>query len=239
MIATVSHFSQNELGHCLGISAKDILLAPNGTEHLKAVSPDASVVARLGLEVGKYFVTLGLSTANKNIPLAIEAFRQLGRTDTRLVVIGKGSPRVFGSQHLKSSQGVLFTGRLSDEEVTGLLRSATALLFPSRYEGFGIPSLEAMLQGCPVIASTAPGIMEVCGDAALHFHPDNAELLRDLMRRVLDNPDVAAAMRTKGIRRPDRYRWDDTAAVFLEALDNLDWDKVPEILIATNTLEKA
>lgn len=239
-IATVSYFSQAELARCLGIPGKDILLAPNGTEHLRTVVPDASVVNRLGLKAGKYFVTLGLSTANKNISLAVEAFRLLDRPDTKLVVIGKGSSRVFGSQDLRHSPGVLFTGRLTDEEVTGLLRSATALLFPSRYEGFGIPSLEAMLQGCPVIASTAPGLMEVCGDAALHFDPDNAELLQDLMRRTLDNPDVAAAMRTRGLHRPDRYRWDATAAVFIEALENLDWDKeTPEMVIATNTLEKA
>jgi glycosyltransferase involved in cell wall biosynthesis len=239
-IATVSYFSQTELGRCLRIPENDILLAPNGTDHLRTVSPDESVVDRLGLKAGKYFVTLGLSTANKNIPLAIEAFRLLERSDTRLVVIGKGSSRVFGSQALRANQGVLFTGRLTDEEVTGLLRSATALLFPSRYEGFGIPSLEAMLHGCPVIASTAPGIREVCGDAALHFHPDNAEMLQDLMRRVLENPDIGAAMRTRGRSRPDRYRWDATASVFVEALEALDWDKKrPEMAIATNTLEKA
>jgi glycosyltransferase involved in cell wall biosynthesis len=239
-IATVSYFSRSELGRCLKIPANGILLAPNGTEHLSTVLPDPTVVDRLGLEGGKYFVTLGLSTANKNISLAIEAFRQLDRPDTRLVVIGKGSPRVFGSQHLVSTPGVLFTGRLTDEEVTGLLRSATALLFPSRYEGFGIPSLEAMLQGCPVIASTAPGIMEVCGDAALHFHPDNAEMMRDLMQRVLDNPDVTAAMQVRGLIRPGRYRWDATAAVFIEALESLDWDnEKPEMVMATNTLEKA
>lgn len=237
-IATVSYFSQTELGRCLRIPDKDILLAPNGTDHLRTVLPDAAVVDRLGLEAGKYFVTLGLSTANKNIPLAIEAFRLLGRPDTRLVVIGKGSSRVFGSQNLESNPGVIFTGRLTDEEVTGLLRSAAALLFPSRYEGFGIPSLEAMLQGCPVIASTAPGIMEVCGDAALHFHPDNSGMLQDLMRRVLDNPDVAATMRARGHCRPDMYRWDATAAVFIEALERLDWDKErPEMIMATNTLE--
>jgi glycosyltransferase involved in cell wall biosynthesis len=91
-----------------------------------------------------------------------------------------------------------------------------------------------------VIASTAPGIREVCGDAALHFHPDNAEMLQDLMRRVLENPDIGAAMRTRGRSRPDRYRWDATASVFVEALEALDWDKKrPEMAIATNTLEKA
>jgi glycosyltransferase involved in cell wall biosynthesis len=222
-IATVSHFSRMELASCLGIPSEEILLAPNGTDHFKSVGPDPAIVDRLKLQTGKYFVTLGLSTANKNIPLAIEAYRLLDRQDTKLVVVGQGSSRVFGRQNLEASEGVMFTGRLTDEEVTGLLRSATALLFPSRYEGFGIPSLEAMLQGCPVIASTAAGIREVCGGAALHFHPDDAMTLRDLMRRVLDEPEVAAEMRAKGRSRPDVYRWDTAAAALMQGLQDLKW----------------
>jgi glycosyltransferase involved in cell wall biosynthesis len=220
-IATVSQFSRSELSRCLGIPAEEILLAPNGTDHFKSIVPDAAIVERLKLQAGKYFVTLGLSTANKNIPLAIEAYRLLDRAETKLVVVGEGNSRVYGSQHLESSGGVIFTGRLTDQEVTGLLRSATALLFPSRYEGFGIPSLEAMLHGCPVIASTAGAIRETCGDAALHFHPDDAMTLRDLMRRVLDEPEVAAAMRAKGQARPEMYQWDATATALIRGLEEL------------------
>lgn len=222
-IATVSHFSRMELANCLGIPSEEILLAPNGTDHFKSVVSDPTIVDRLKLQTGKYFVTLGLSTANKNIPLAIEAYRLLDRQETKLVVVGEGSSRVSGRQHLEANGGVIFTGRLTDEEVTGLLRSATALLFPSRYEGFGIPSLEAMYQGCPVIASTAGAIREVCGDAALHFHPDDAMTLRDLMRRLLDEPEVAAAMRAKGHGRPDMYQWDATATALIRGLQDLEW----------------
>jgi glycosyltransferase involved in cell wall biosynthesis len=221
-IATVSHFSRAELAGCLGIPAQDILLAPNGTDHFRSVVPDPTIVSRLELEPGKYFVTLGLSTANKNIPLAIEAYGLLNRPETKLVVVGKGSSRVLGSQTLKGDGGVIFTGRLSDQEVTGLLRSATALLFPSRYEGFGIPSLEAMLHGCPVIASTAPGLREVCGDAALHFHPDDAITLRGLMQTVLDDPEVAEAMRSRGLGRPDMYQWEAAAAALIDGLQGLE-----------------
>ncbi len=239
-IATVSSFSQNELALCLDIREDDILLAPNGTEHLRMVSPDETIVQRLKLDPGKFFVTLGLSTANKNVSLAIEAFRRLNRPDTKLVVIGKGSSRVFGSQKLPAIPGVLFTGRLTDEEVTGLLRSAAALLFPSRYEGFGIPSLEAMLQGCPVIASTAPGLMEVCGDAALHFHPDNVEMLQDQMQRILNHPEISSVLRAKGHNRPDVYRWNATAAVLAEALDNLALDKSTlELVMEPSSMEEA
>jgi glycosyltransferase involved in cell wall biosynthesis len=223
-IATVSHFSRTELARFLGIPSEEILLAPNGTDHFKSVVPEPAILDRLKLQTGKYFVTLGLSTANKNVPLAIEAYRLLDRQETRLVVVGEGSSRVLGRQHLEANGGVIFTGRLTDEEVTGLLRSATALLFPSRYEGFGLPSLEAMHQGCPVIASTAGAIREVCGDAALHFHPDNAMALRDLMRRVLDEPEVAAVMRAKGHGRPDLYQWDATAAALISGLQDLEWN---------------
>jgi glycosyltransferase involved in cell wall biosynthesis len=220
-IATVSQFSRQELASCLRISAEDILVAENGTDHFKVVAPDAAIVDRLKLKHGKYFVTLGLSNANKNIPLAIEAYALLNRPDTKLVVVGKGSAHGLGSQRFKRSQGVIFPGRLTDEEVTGLLRSATALLFPSRYEGFGIPPLEAMVQGCPVIASTAGAVLEVCGDAALHFHPDHARALRDLMRRILEDPDVAEEMRTRGLGRPDRSQWDATAEVLIRGLKDL------------------
>jgi len=221
-IATVSQFSRRELASCLGIPSEDILLAPNGTDHFRSVVPDPSIVDRLKLEAGKYFVTLGLSTANKNIPLAIEAYRSLNRQDINLVIVGKESSHTSGAQNLKVYGGVILAGRVTDEEVAGLLRSAIALLFPSRYEGFGIPSLEAMLQGCPVIASTAPAIMEVCGDAALHFHPDDAMTLRGLMQRVLDNPEVAGEMRTKGRCRPDIYQWDATAAALIRGLQDME-----------------
>ncbi len=220
-IATVSRFSRKELAGSLGIPMEDILVAPNGADHFRSVTADSTIVQRLELDPGKYFVTLGLSSANKNIPLAIEAYVLLNRPETKLVVVGEGSVNVAGTQKFKPNRGVIFAGRLTDEEVTGLLRSATALLFPSRYEGFGIPPLEAMAQRCPVIASTAGAVLEVCGDAALHFHPDNARRLTDLMRRVLDEPDVAAAIRARGLTRPNRYRWDAAAAALMQGLQEL------------------
>jgi glycosyltransferase involved in cell wall biosynthesis len=238
-IATVSNFSRTELSSCLGIPSEQILLAPNGTDHFRTVVPDLGIVNRLKLEAGKYFVTLGLSTANKNIPLAIEAFGLLNRPEMKLVVVGKGNSRVLGAQTLQANAGVIFTGQLTDEEVTGLLRCATALLFPSRYEGFGVPSLEAMLHGCPVIASTAAGLREICGDAALHFHPDDAITLRGLMQTVLDDPEVAEAMRTRGLGRPDMYHWDAPAAVLMEGLQDLERvvDK-RQFVVAKRTYQK-
>jgi glycosyltransferase involved in cell wall biosynthesis len=233
-IATVSHFSRLELAACLHIPASDIVLAPNGTDHFQSLQPDPDIVCRLNLTPAKYFVTLGLSTANKNIALAVEAFSRLNRPDTRLVVVGKGSERVANAANFKNDQGVLFTGRLTDEEVAALLRSATALLFPSRYEGFGMPLLEAMAQGCPVIASTAGAALEVCGDAALHFDPDNVYALADHMTRMLQHPEVAATLRPRGFAQPQKYQWAAAAAALMQGLQGLDRGTMSEgVAVAT------
>ena len=233
-IATVSRFSRSELASCLHIQEEKILLAPNGTDHFQAVFADAAIVERLKLTPGKYFLTLGLSTANKNISLAIEAHARLNRPDIKLVVVGKGSERVRKTPNFQANPRVVFTGRLTDEEVTGLLRSAAALVFPSRYEGFGIPLLEAMAQGCPVIASTAGAVLEVCGDAALHFDPDNVYGLTDLMSRLIADKDIAATLRKRGLARPQKYQWRTAAAALMRGLQDVESDVEPEEAMAVS-----
>ena len=220
-IATVSRFSQRELAKSLGIPRENILLAPNGADHFRSIEPDASIVPRLQLEPGKYFVALGLSSANKNIRVAIEAFARLRRPETRLVVVGEASGRVAAAHDFRLGAGVILAGRLNDREVAALLRSATALVFPSRYEGFGIPPLEAMAQGCPVIASTADAVMEVCGGAALHFHPDDVATLTNLMGKVLDVPRSVAVSRNMGLHRSSQFCWATAAARLMQGLQDM------------------
>jgi glycosyltransferase involved in cell wall biosynthesis len=220
-IATISEFSRGELTGTLAIPASDIIVAPNGTDHLKSVVPDHGVMERFNLTQGKYFITLGTSSVNKNIGLAVKAFDLLGRSDTKLVVVGKASARIAAEQKFTSTRGIIQAGRLSDEQVLGLFGAATALLFPSRYEGFGLPPLEAMASGCPVLASTAAGVLEICGRAALHFPPDDAAKLAELMSRVLDQPEVAGELRERGLARPGRYLWESAATALVAGLQGL------------------
>jgi glycosyltransferase involved in cell wall biosynthesis len=93
------------------------------------------------------------------------------RPDIAFVKVGAAKANVFGDLHLNKPDNVIMPGRLSDEEILALYRNAVALVFPSLYEGFGIPPLEAMTLGCPVLASRIPPIEEVCGDSALYFDP--------------------------------------------------------------------
>ncbi len=104
--------------------------------------------------------------------------------------------------------GVELRGRVPDEELVRLYRTASALVFPSLYEGFGQPPLEAMACGCPVAAAPTGAIPEICGDAARYFDPLSAESIAEAVADVLDHPADLAA---RGLERAARFSWDECA----------------------------
>jgi glycosyltransferase involved in cell wall biosynthesis len=127
---------------------------------------------------------------------------------------------VFGSAGLpEPGADVLLPGRLDDAEVAGLMQGARALIFPSIYEGFGIPPLEAFVNECPVLASTAPAVQEVCGDAADYFEPHDDATLARLMTMLLDDHDGALRRDrlAKGAQCVARYTWRGSAKILADA----------------------
>jgi len=215
-IGTVSQFSQLELADVLRLEAGKIPVFYNGSEHLLRVPPNLGILQQLGLEARNYFVTLGNLTPNKNLAVAVEALQQV--PDALLVVVGSINQRVFAdSVGSGLSDRLVFAGRLDDPSVRGLLRDAAALVFPSLYEGFGIPPLEAMVNGCPVIASDIPPVREVCGDAALYFDPHRADELAAGMRTILAESDSVRRERVqRGDERAATFTWDGSARELAE-----------------------
>jgi len=218
-IGTVSEFSRHELSDVLKIPAERIFTAPNGAEHLKDSEVDPGILDRLELEAGRFFLFVGSPTRNKNLPLAIEAFTRLADPSAKLVVVGSLSGTVFRNSGDLDRPGVVLPGYLQDAEISALYQSATALVFPSRYEGFGIPPLEAMMRGCPVLASNIPPVLEVCGEAAEHFSPDDADTLTTLMRLRLDHPDQRDAIIQKGLNRAKQWTWEKSAGRLADAIE--------------------
>lgn len=216
-IASVSQFSSRELGEVLGIDPAGIVVSPNGADHL-GTAVDIAAPTRLGLDDKPFFVFVGNLTPNKNLAAAVQAIAALGGA-ARLAVVGASNQRVFSAATGAVDDDVRMLGRVDDETLAGLLRSAAALVFPSFYEGFGIPPLEAMTQGCPVIASRIPAVEETCADAALYFAPDSPAELAQQMQLVLTEPTVARAERiARGHARSARFTWRASAQQLHAAL---------------------
>jgi len=155
-LGTVSNFSRQELADVFRVSATGIDVIYNATDHFARLLPDEGVIQRLGLADTPFFLLVGTLKPNKNVEFAVRAFEALGAGDHKLVVVGGTDPTVFRDIAPTSKGNLVFPGRLTDEEIAGLQRRAVAFVFPSLYEGFGIPPLEAMTQGCPVLAADIP-----------------------------------------------------------------------------------
>ena len=217
-IATVSDFSRHELAAALRLAPSAIPVFSNSAEHFAATVPDFGVIDRLGLAPHRYFLFVGSMTKNKNVTLAIQASERLGRADIPLVVVGGDNNKVFSDRPAASTAGVVMAGRLSDEEIAALFSRANAFIFPSLYEGFGVPPLEAMFFACPVIASTAEAVRETCGDAAAYFDPLKVEELHQCMVERIAAGSISdhELQRQKG--RLATYSWTKSAAAMLQFL---------------------
>ena len=214
-LATVSEFSRQELATVLNLPPADITVAPNSADHLRNIMPDPAAIDRFNLTGRSYFVALGNLTSNKNLSVAIRALARLADTTVRLVLIGAHPSAIFDQPAIQTDPRLVFAGRRSDAEVAALLGGARGLIFPSLYEGFGIPPLEAFVHGCPVIASDIVATREVCADAALYFDPHDDATLADHMTRLLTETDPAR--RDAGLSRSALYSWSRSA----EILDDL------------------
>ena len=142
---------------------------------------------------------------HKNHQRLFEAFRRVrrARPELRLVLTGTGLERLG-----VIPEGVELRGRVPREELAGLYRQASALVFPSLYEGFGQPPLEAMASGTPVAASRAGSLPEVCGDAALYFEPTSVDEITEAILAVLEQPGQLVE---RGLARASRFTWEATA----------------------------
>ena len=210
-IGTVSHFSAREIADILKLPESAVGVFYNGVNHMHRLKPDAAIVEKLGLQQTPYFLCIGSLTKNKNVQLAVDALSQIDNRDIRLVVVGGGNQKIFGSEQRNNAQNVIFTGRLTDAEIASLLLNTKAFVFPSIYEGFGLPPLEAMALGCPVLASNAPAVMEVCTSHATYFDPTNAKQLAALMQTCLDNPAAHSGKIEENKLHAETFAWEKSA----------------------------
>ena len=233
VILTVSAFSKERICHHLGIDEARVAVIPNGADHLDRVVSDPAILSRLDLTKGSYCVIVGSLDSRKNLQRVLDALPQLGHLrDIKFVVVGAANPRVFGSGHAMEQQQldqVVYAGFVSDGELKALYGDAACLVFPSLYEGFGLPPLEAMYCGCPVIVSTEASLPEVCGDAAMYCDAKSIDDIAAKISLMLGDKELQQRYREMGLRHAQQFRWDRAASKLLQVLYGEAYATAPQL----------
>ncbi|HEY3079662.1 MAG TPA: glycosyltransferase family 1 protein [Chloroflexota bacterium] len=220
-VATDSEHARGALVRYLGLRPERLKVIPLGAsgrfrpvQHGEA----RAVAARYGLE-GPFVLYVGAYQARKNILALIEAFTTVrrARPDLRLALAGPSPwayPALGERIERLGEEAVRVLGYVADPDLPALYSAASVYVLPSLYEGFGIPVLEAMACGTPVVCSTASSLPEVAGDAALLVDPHDPGAIAEAIRRVVTDPDLADDLRRRGLARAGGFTWARTAAEY-------------------------
>lgn len=214
VLATVSEFSRGEIERHLRVPAERIAVLGEGAEHILRPAPLASPLA-----AQTYALAVGTPAAHKNLAILDETAALLRGRGLDLVAVGGVAGGVFGQAGWPA--GIRPLGRVDDATLAALYRGAACLVFPSRYEGFGLPAIEAMACGCPVVAAAIPALREVCGEAALFASPDSPGDFAGAVGRVLDDPALARQLREAGGARAARFTWRAAAEKLFGAIERV------------------
>ena len=218
LLFTVSDYSKNRLEKVRVFPKGKAQVIPNGADHMNRISADDSILGRHQLSSQNYFLAMGSVSKHKNLRCTLNAIAACSSEAPRLVVVGGNVSEISTVFASSISERVLLLGRVSDEELKALYIHSKAFLFPSITEGFGLPPLEAMHCGCPVIASTSGAMSEVCGDTVRYVDPNKPADWAVAMEELASNPDVCEKISAKACVRAAKFTWRRAAMQLLQAI---------------------
>jgi glycosyltransferase involved in cell wall biosynthesis len=218
-VVTHSEATREGVIERLGVPADRVVAAPLGVSAGFGPADPANVLARLGIE-GRYLLSVGALEPRKNLTTTIRAYERVAAAapDVRLVVVG---PRGWRNGEFDSlaakAPGVQVTGYLPDRDLAALYSGASCFVYPSLGEGFGLPVLEAMACGAPIVASNRTSLPEVVGDAGLLTDAEDEEEVSDAILRILMSDGLSAELSGNALRRAAEFTWERCAAVTARA----------------------
>jgi glycosyltransferase involved in cell wall biosynthesis len=214
-VLTVSEYSRREIAAWAGIDERRVVNVGNG------VGEPFSAIGLKHDPGFPYLLYVGSHKSHKNLARLVKAYGISGvRRDVRLVMTGTPSPALraeMNESHL--GEYVQFLGTVHNEDLAKLYRGAVGFVFPSLYEGFGLPPLEAMACGTPVLTSNVCSIPEVVGNAGVLVDPLNVEAIANGIRCLVENADMRAKLRRSGLLRAQEFSWNQTARKTAEVLE--------------------
>lgn len=212
-IFTVSEFSKKELHKYYDIPLSKIHVTYNGIDHIKKFKADESIIDREDLKGKKYVLAVSSMNPSKNFPLVLDVARLM--PDVEFIIAGGSNEKVFKSAGLDVPQNARLIGYVSDEELMALYRHASVFVYPSLYEGFGIPPLEAMACGCPVVVSDIEVFHEVYGDSVEYCGCHNISQWVEALTKIVNKKNVSSDFKNY---QCCKYIWKEQANRLLESI---------------------
>jgi len=220
-VFTVSHYSKKSLMQQLEIPAEKITVSYN------AVNNDCWASHRYPSPFPwPYILVVGALEPRKNLVRLISAFQKLDDENLRLVIVGSENKEVFRQYDALSSvdmdgackQRIIFTGYLEDRQLRAHYSHAVCFCYPSLYEGFGLPPLEAQAMGCPVLVSDRTSLPEVFAASALYFNPENTDEIKERLDSILKDKRLRQKLIAAGYDNLKRFSWEKSAGIIVDAI---------------------
>ncbi len=225
-VICISEFTKNDVVEHLGADEKKVFVVYNGVDRINRAQDEAEIVAfreRLGLD-RPFFFSLGM-VPRKNVRRSIEAFAKSGLSDDFYLVFA-GAHGGFLDEYKALAQGlglgkaVVFVDYIDENDLRFLYSSAIVFVFPSLFEGFGLPVLEAQMCGCPVMCSNVSALPEVVGDSALLVNPYSVDEIASAMRRLAEDENLRRQLSERGLNNAQRFSWQTCAKNLLNIFSN-------------------
>ena len=216
-VLTVSEFSKEEIVITSGIPADKIHVIHSNVPFHDVPSAESILAYKKPENTEKYILTVSSMDPRKNFVKLVEAFDKIDDKSIKLYIIGMQF-KAFNTPDLQKLIGdnVVLPGYIDDDALQKMYQNALFSIYPSLYEGFGLPPLESMTFGCPAILSDIPALREVSEDAALYVDPYNVEDMTEKMNRLSKDSDLRQELRLKGLEQIKKYSWDKSAKQVLD-----------------------
>jgi glycosyltransferase involved in cell wall biosynthesis len=229
-IITISEFSKSEIIRYTRCNPEKISVISPGVDTTRyCPNPDRSILENFPISSDDQIILfVGSEEPRKNLTVLIKAFYQLKKTIPEIKLLKVGGSQMGGDRkslqklikELNLSNDFIFTGHVTESALPLFYNAADLFVFPSRYEGFGMPPLEAMACGCPVICSNSTSLPEVVGDAGVLIDPSDEHDLALKMHDILVDPKIRKDMSRRGIHRARTFTWDDAAKKTMVIYEN-------------------